>query len=162
MLALLVLLALVCLIALRYRRYNQDAVAFFRERMVCAENEEMVELLRRDAASAAAGVEHLKGALPAEVDLVVSGGGFKVCLAVGVVLYPFLWLVGAGSVCIHSDGHSGLCSGGGKGGGIAMVVVGVLSLVGLPLLLNSQAEPEGNDDYHKAANGTYAPPRYVA
>ena len=39
-----------------------------------------------EVTTAAASLKHLKHRLPAEVDLVVSGGGFKVCCAVGVVL----------------------------------------------------------------------------
>jgi hypothetical protein len=35
-----------------------------------------------------------------------------------------LFMIGAGSACIHSGGESPLCGLGGEGGGIAMVVIG--------------------------------------
>lgn len=75
-----------CLLAYWYYAYNCRAIAYFKSRMVSAANEAMVHKLRDEAETAAAGVQHLKHLLPAEIDLVVSGGGFKVCYAVGIVL----------------------------------------------------------------------------
>jgi hypothetical protein len=42
------------------------------------------------------------------------------------ILLVMMWLfmIGAGSACIHSGGESPLCGPGGEGGGIAMVVIG--------------------------------------
>jgi hypothetical protein len=85
LIALLLLIALVHL-GFRYYEYNRRAIAYFQSRMSSMDYEQMVSSVRDEATFAAAAVQHLKPSLPAEVDLVVSGGGFKVCVAVGVVL----------------------------------------------------------------------------
>ena len=72
-------------LAYRYWRYNQRAIAYFKSQMESKDSAAFVGELRMEAARAAASLQGK--ALPAtEVDLVVSGGGFKVCLAVSVVM----------------------------------------------------------------------------
>jgi hypothetical protein len=53
---------------------------------------------------------------------------------IGLLMYlvmMWLFMIVAGSACIHSGGESPLCGPGGEGGGIVMVVIGVLLPCGL-------------------------------